>query len=83
MSYFKPYIDSTGLHIPTYNDILEKMTEDAKQYSDPIYIWRMIRLIINGSVQMRCGNQMHWNPLPMPITAGLPLRLLDPDWMPW
>ena len=25
MTYFKPYVDSTGLHIPTYNDILEDM----------------------------------------------------------
>lgn len=39
MSYFKPYIDSTGLHIPTYNDILEKMTEDAKTiFGSDIYL---------------------------------------------
>ena len=39
MSYFKPYIDSTGIHIPTYNDILEKMEEDAKTiFGSDIYL---------------------------------------------
>lgn len=31
MTYFKPYVDSTGLHIPTYNDILEDMIAAMKQ----------------------------------------------------
>lgn len=38
MTYFKPYVDSTGLHIPTYNDILEDMIAAMKQiYGDDIY----------------------------------------------
>lgn len=39
MTYFKPYVDSTGLHIPTYNDILEDMIVAMKQiYGDDIYL---------------------------------------------
>jgi uncharacterized phage protein gp47/JayE len=29
-AYFAPYIDSSGIHLPTYNDILEKRILDAK-----------------------------------------------------
>lgn len=28
--YFKPYIDASGMHIPTYIDIRDKLIEDAK-----------------------------------------------------
>ena len=28
MSYFKPYIDETGYHYPTYNEILDSLIED-------------------------------------------------------
>lgn len=39
MTYFKPYVDSTGLHIPTYEDILEDMIAAMKQiYGDDIYL---------------------------------------------
>lgn len=39
MTYFKPYVDGTGLHIPTYNDILEDMIAAMKQiYGDDIYL---------------------------------------------
>lgn len=39
MTYFKPYVDSTGLHIPTYNDILEDMITSMKQiYGDDLYL---------------------------------------------
>jgi uncharacterized phage protein gp47/JayE len=39
VTYFKPYVDSTGLHIPTYNDILEDMIAAMKQiYGDDIYL---------------------------------------------
>ena len=27
MSYFAPYIDGTGIHMPTYEDRLEDLTE--------------------------------------------------------
>lgn len=38
MTYFKPYVDSKGLHIPTYNDILETLVASMKQiYGDDIY----------------------------------------------
>lgn len=39
MAYFAPYIDETGLHIPTYNDILEKRIADAKAiFGQDIYL---------------------------------------------
>ena len=39
MTYFKPYVDSTGLHIPTYQDILDDMIDSMKQiYGDDIYL---------------------------------------------
>ena len=39
MTYFKPYVDSMGLHIPTYNDILEDMITSMKQiYGDDLYL---------------------------------------------
>lgn len=39
MAYVKPYIDSQGLHLPTYNDILEDMIAKMKQiYGDDIYL---------------------------------------------
>ena len=39
MSYFKPYVDETGLHYPTYNEILEAMVEDAQGiYGSGIYL---------------------------------------------
>lgn len=31
MSYFPPYIDQTGLHIPTYNDVLEELVDAARR----------------------------------------------------
>lgn len=39
MTYYKPYVNSKGLHIPTYNDILEKLVASMKQiYGDDIYL---------------------------------------------
>lgn len=39
MSYFKPYVDSAGLHTPTYNDILEDLkAEMRKIYGEDIYL---------------------------------------------
>lgn len=39
MTYFKPYVDSKGLHISTYNDILEHLVSSMKQiYGDDIYL---------------------------------------------
>ena len=29
-AYFAPYVDEDGLHLPTYNDILEKRINDTK-----------------------------------------------------
>ena len=39
MSYFAPYVDDDGLHLPTYNDILEKRIDDAKAiFGEDIYL---------------------------------------------
>ena len=37
--YFTPYIDETGLHIPTYNDIRDDMIDGAKTiFGNDIYL---------------------------------------------
>ncbi|WP_034437992.1 baseplate J/gp47 family protein [Clostridium ihumii] len=39
MTYFSPYIDKTGFHMPTYLDIREKLIEDAKSiFGQDIYL---------------------------------------------
>jgi uncharacterized phage protein gp47/JayE len=39
MTYFAPYVDESGLHLPTYNDILEKRINDTKIiYGQDIYL---------------------------------------------
>lgn len=39
MAYFKPYIDSGGLHIPSYSDIRDNLiAEFRKIYGDDIYL---------------------------------------------
>ena len=39
MAYFAPYVDSAGLHIPTYNDIRNDLIERYKQiYGEDIYL---------------------------------------------
>ncbi|BDR73323.1 hypothetical protein K144316041_20310 [Clostridium tetani] len=39
MSYFAPYIDKTGFHMPTYVDVRDKLIEDAKSiFGQDIYL---------------------------------------------
>ena len=39
MAYFAPYIDTTGIHLPTYRDIQEDLINEMKSiYGDDIYI---------------------------------------------
>lgn len=39
MAYFAPYIDETGIHVPTYNDILEDLISQMKNiFGQDIYI---------------------------------------------
>ena len=39
MSYFTPYIDDSGLHMPTYNDILADIIASMKAiYGNDIYL---------------------------------------------
>lgn len=39
MAYFTPYIDSTGIHIPTYQDIIEYYVNKAKEiFGSDIYL---------------------------------------------
>lgn len=39
MSYFAPYVDETGLHYPSYNDIIEDLTDKMQEiYGSGIYL---------------------------------------------
>ena len=39
MAYFKPYVDETGLHLPTYQDVLDKINESCKRiFGTDIYL---------------------------------------------
>lgn len=39
MSYFAPYIDATGFHMPTYSDIIGQLVADAQNiYGSDIYL---------------------------------------------
>jgi len=39
MAYFRPYIDETGLHIPSYSDIRDDLIQQAKSiYGQDIYL---------------------------------------------
>lgn len=39
MAYFAPYIDETGIHIPTYQDILDNLIQNAKNiFGQDIYL---------------------------------------------
>ena len=39
MSYFSPYVDGSGLHLPTYQDILDDMIASMKKiYGSDIYL---------------------------------------------
>lgn len=39
MSYFAPYIDDSGLHVPTYDDILQSLIADMQEiYGTDIYL---------------------------------------------
>ena len=39
MSYFSPYVDGAGLHLPTYHDILDDMIAEMKRiYGEDIYL---------------------------------------------
>ena len=39
MSYFTPYVDGSGLHLPTYQDILADMIASMKKiYGSDIYL---------------------------------------------
>ena len=39
MAYFKPYIDAEGIHIPTYNEIMEYLIEKYKEiFGQDVYI---------------------------------------------
>lgn len=39
MAYFSPYVDGIGMHIPLYQEIVDKLVEDMKQiFGDDIYL---------------------------------------------
>lgn len=39
MAYFKPYIDETGMHLPLYQDVLDKINDDCRRiFGADIYL---------------------------------------------
>lgn len=39
MAYFKPYIDDTGIHLPTYDDRMSDMIDKYKQiFGSDVYL---------------------------------------------
>lgn len=39
MAYFKPYIDETGIHLPLYQDVLDKINDDCRRiFGADIYL---------------------------------------------
>lgn len=38
MAYFAPFVDETGLHIPTYNDLKDQLISEVKQIYGDIYL---------------------------------------------
>ena len=38
MAYFSPFVDETGLHIPSYTDLKEQLISEAKQIYGDIYL---------------------------------------------
>ena len=39
MAYTSPYIDETGMHIPTYNDILEDLCKEYRRiFGEGVYL---------------------------------------------
>lgn len=45
MAYFAPYIDDSGLHIPTYQDIMDYLEEQVRLiFGNDIYLATMPRI---------------------------------------
>lgn len=83
MSYFAPYIDSTGIHIPSYADIKDKLIDDFKGiYGKDIYLendsqdYQMISafaLMLNDNYQML---ELVFNSYSVKSATGTPLDAL-------
>ena len=75
MSYFKPYIDATGYHYPTYNEILESLIEDCQTiYGSGCYLgndsqdYQLLSTIANKIFDAFQTNEIVFNSF-SPITA--------------
>ena len=68
MAYFKPYIDDSGLHIPSYVDIRDALIDDAKSiYGEDIYLgedtmdYQYISCIAEKIYDTNCAVQLAYN----------------------
>lgn len=68
MTYFKPYIDDSGLHVPTYNDVKEHLIEGAKNiFGDDIYLgedsmdYQLISTYAEKAYDCMCLAQLTYN----------------------
>lgn len=68
MTYFKPYIDDSGLHVPTYNDVKEHLIEGAKNiFGDDIYLgedsmdYQLISTYAEKAYDCMCALQLAYN----------------------
>ena len=68
MSYFAPYSDSSGLHIPTYQDILDDLISQAQSiYGSDIYLendssdYQMLSVIALKISDTMQAIQLAWN----------------------
>lgn len=68
MAYFAPYVDSAGLHIPTYIDIRDDLIAQFRQiYGDDLYLeddsqdYQMISVFASKTVDTMALLQLVWN----------------------
>ena len=75
MAYFTPFIDETGLHIPTYTDIRDELISKMKTiFGDDIYIdpdsmdYQQVSIFARKIYDTNCLAQLVYNNR-TPITA--------------
>lgn len=68
MAYFSPYIDTTGMHIPTYEDTRNDLINQMKQiFGDDIYVdedsadYQMISIFAKKIFDTNCLAQLAYN----------------------
>jgi len=80
MAYFAPYIDNTGLHIPTYQEIKEDLISEFKTiYGDDIYLgedsqdYQMISVFASKMSDVVAFQEMVYNSYNVKTAVGTTL----------